>query len=477
MAIPFESIPQNLRVPFVYVEITAAAGGVAGAEFRTALIGQRLSTGQVAEAVPTLIGNAVDAATAFGRGSQLALMCAAFRRSDPIGELWAVALDDASTATHAENAITVTGPATGAGSVSLYVGGRRIEVGVASGDTAAEVAAAIVAGVNDDDDLPVTAAVAGAVATLTARNGGVAQDLNVQANFQPDEALPASVTLAFAPAAGTVDPDIADAIAALGDRQYNLIVSPYTDATNMTALEGELALRWGPTQQNDGQGIVAYRGTLSATTGFGNGRASRHMTIMGHNDIPNATWEFAAAVAGTIAPSVSADPARPFQTLAVQGMLAPQVQNRWDFTERNVILSDGVSTFNTVGDQVRIERLVTSDQTDANYYDLNAILTLSYLRRDFRNRILTRFPRYKLADDGARFQAGQAVITPAIGRSEALAWFSEQEASGLVEGFDAFRDALVVERPSTDRNRLDWQLQPDLINQFRIAGVQIAFLT
>ena len=27
-----------------------------------------------------------------------------------------------------------------------------------------------------------------------------------------------------------------------------------------------------------------------------------------------------------------------------------------------------------------------------------------------------------------------------------------------------------------DRNRLDWQLQPDLINQFRIAGVQIAFL-
>ena len=279
MAIPFENIPQNLRVPFVYVEITAAAGGVAGAEFRTALIGQRLSTGQVAEAVPTLIGNAPDAATAFGRGSQLALMCAAYRRADRIGELWAVALDDASTATHAENAITVTGPATGAGSVSLYVGGRRIEVGVASGDTAAEIAAAIVAAVNDDDDLPVTAAVAGAVATLTARNGGVAQDLNVQVNFQPDEALPASVTLAFAPAAGTVDPDIADAIAALGDRQYNLIVSPYTDATNMTALEGRtrLALGSDPAERRAGdRGVPRHA--------LGNDRIRQRAGLPPHDD-------------------------------------------------------------------------------------------------------------------------------------------------------------------------------------------------
>ena len=476
MPVPFESIPQNLRVPFVYVEITSAAGGAVGSEFRTLLIGQRLATGQIAEAVPALIGNAISAQDAFGRGSQLALMCAAYRRNDRIGELWAVALDDAAGATEAEVTITVSGPATGAGSIALYIGGRRVEAAVASGDTAAEIAQAIVTGVNGNLDLPVTAAVTGAVATLTARNGGTAQDLNVQANFQPDETYPASVSLAFSPSAGVTTPDIATAIAAIGDRQYNLIVSPYIDATSMTALEGELAVRWGPTQQNDGQAIVSFRGTLAATTAFGNGRASRHVTAMGHNDIPNTTWEFAAAVAGTISPSASADPARPFQTLPVQGILAPRVENRWDFTERNVILTDGVSTFNTVGDQVRLERLLTTDQGDTSYYDLNTILTLSYLRQNFRNRIVTRFPRFKLADDGARFSAGSAVLTPALARAEAIAWFTEQEAAGLVEGLDGFKESLVVERSVTDRNRLDWQLQPDLINQFRIAGVQIAFL-
>ena len=89
---------------------------------------------------------------------------------------------------------------------------------------------------------------------------------------------------------------------------------------------------------------------------------------------------------------------------------------------------------------------------------------------------MTRFPRFKLADDGARFSAGSAVLTPALARAEAIAWFAEQEAAGLVEGLDEFKESLVVERSVVDRNRLDWQLQPDLINQFRIAGVQIAFL-
>ena len=217
---------------------------------------------------------------------------------------------------------------------------------------------AIVTAVNGDLDLPVTAVVSGATATITARNGGTGQDLNVQSNFQPDETYPASVSLAFTPAAGVTTPDIETAIAAIGDRQYNLIVSPYTDATSMGALEAELATRWGPDAAERWAGHrVVPRHACGDDGMFGNGRASRHVTALGHNDIPNTTWEFASGVAGTIAPSASADPARPFQTLPVQGILAPRVENRWDFTERNVMLTDGVSTFNTVGDQVRIERL------------------------------------------------------------------------------------------------------------------------
>ena len=71
---------------------------------------------------------------------------------------------------------------------------------------------------------------------------------------------------------------------------------------------------------------------------------------------------------------------------------------------------------------------------------------------------------------------GQKVITPAVGRTEAVAWFREQEAAGLVEGFDAFRDGLVVERNASDRQRLDFLLPTDTVNQLRVIGAQLSFL-
>jgi phage tail sheath gpL-like len=90
--------------------------------------------------------------------------------------------------------------------------------------------------------------------------------------------------------------------------------------------------------------------------------------------------------------------------------------------------------------------------------------------------VLLRFPRHKLADDGARFGSGQAVVTPKIMAAEALAWFRELEELGIVEDFAAFKVALVVERNATDPNRLDILLPPDLVNQLLVAATQVQFL-
>ena len=98
-----------------------------------------------------------------------------------------------------------------------------------------------------------------------------------------------------------------------------------------------------------------------------------------------------------------------------------------------------------------------------------------YLRFTFRNRILARYPRHKLANDGTRFGAGQKIITPKLGKAEAVAWFREMEELGLVENFDQFKTDLVVERPSTDPNRLNFLLPPDLINQFVVGAASIQF--
>jgi phage tail sheath gpL-like len=81
------------------------------------------------------------------------------------------------------------------------------------------------------------------------------------------------------------------------------------------------------------------------------------------------------------------------------------------------------------------------------------LFTLSYLRYDWRNHMLTKYPRHKLANDGTRYGSGQAIITPKVGRAEAIGKFRQWEELGLVEGADQFKRDLIVERNSEDPNR------------------------
>ena len=158
-------------------------------------------------------------------------------------------------------------------------------------------------------------------------------------------------------------------------------------------------------------------------------------------------------------------------------------KDRFTLKENNLLLYDGISTHMVdAGGTVRVQRLITTYKTNAqgaediSYLDVNTPLTLGYLRHDFRDYILRKYPRHKLADDGARYGAGQAVITPKVGKAEAVARFRVWEDQGLVEGGEQFKRDLIVERNAGDPNRLDWYLPPDLVNQFRTGGVQIGFL-
>lgn len=487
MTIQFDAVPANLRVPLVYVEFSGAGAGLAPPGLRTLLIGQRLAAGSAAAGATVQIYDEADAIRQFGRGSMLAHMAAAFRRQHLLGDLWAHVLDDAATATEGTWTLTVTGAATAAGAIALYVAGRRVAVGVASGDTVSQIGAAIAAAVTARPDLPVTAAVAAGVVTLTARHGGDV-DLDVRHSFHPDERLPAGVALAIAVrASGAVDPDVSPIWAALGDEQYDFVVLPYTARAAVTSLAGELAARWGPLQQIEGVGVVAYRGatgTAAQATTYGNALNSPHLTVMDVGKSPTPTYEWAASVAGQLALAAEIDPARPFQTLPLHGVVAGAPGDRRTFVERNTLLSDGISTHHVgVDGTVRIERMITTYQTgpgnvpDTAYLDLNTPLTLGWIRRDFRGYVRRKYPRHKLADDGTRFGTGQAVMTPSIGRAEAIARYRAWEDRGLVEGAEAFKASLICERNARDRSRLDWLMRPDLANGFRVAGAHIAFLT
>ena len=484
MTIAFNEVPRTIRTPGVFVELDPSQAGGGLVAFRSLLIGQRLGTGAIAEGVPRLVGPAADAQRDFGAGSQLDFMAQAFRRNNPLGELWAVALNDAVGATQETVTITVTAAATAAGTIALYINARRIAVGIDGAATTAEVAQAIEDAIDAlGAQLPVTAAIAGSVVTLTARHGGTI-DLDVRANFFSDDAYPAGVAITIAVAtAGATDPNIQDALDALSDAKFDIIAHPYTASASMVTLEDELTQRWGPLLRADGFAISALRGTVAAATTYGNARNSAFSSVMDMATSPTSAHEWAAASAGRTAQSAEIDPARPFQTLQLLGVLPAAPEDQRTHAERAGLLTDGIAT-HTVdadGSTVRIERLITTYQSrngvpDTAYLNANTPLTLSFIRADFVTYMRTTFPRHKLADDGTRFDPGQPVITPSVGRGAAVGRFRRWERRGLVEGAEQFKAGLIVVRNEDDPDRLDFRLPPDLINQLRVVGAQIQFI-
>lgn len=487
--VSFNAIPVDIRTPGQYIEIdnSKAVQGLPTQERKLLVLGQRLTTGTVAEAIPKRVLNGDQADNFFGRGSMLAAMCRAAKAVNESTDLWAVALDDNGAGNAAGGTITFGGTVTAAGTLNLYIAGTRVQIAVAAAQAASVSATALVAAITAKTDLPVTAAVNGVDNTqvdITARHAGLSgNDIDLRVNYFTGEALPAGLTVTIvAMSGGTANPDVADALAAIGDDQYYSIITPWTDDANLDALEAELEARWGPMQQRTGHAFGALVDTHSNLATAGAARNSAHTTLFGIADAPQPPWEWAARAGAVVEFHGAIDPARPFQTLAVAGLLSPPEESRFTRAERDLLLRDGISTFTVdAGGVMRLERVITTYQTNAfgiediSYLDLNTKWTVDYIRFAVRARIALRYPRYKLADDGTRFAPGQAIVTPKLIRAELLALFRELEFAGQVENFDQFKGDLLVVRSDQDPNRVNAVIPPDIINQFRVFAAAVQF--
>jgi phage tail sheath gpL-like len=484
--ISFAAIPLDVRVPGSYVEFDSsrATAGLPPAETKILVIGQRLATGAAPALTPVRIIRAAEAVPAFGRGSQLAAMCAAAKAVNDRTELWAIALDDLNAGTAATHTITVTGPATGAGTLALMVTGVAVPVAVALGQTANQIATAIAAAINAKADLPVTAAADAAVVTLTFRHKGtIGNDVDIRVNHYQGELLPAGVGIVVAVGvAGAGDPDIATVFAAIADTAFQTIILPFVSAAALNAVDAELEARSGPMRMIEGMAYGALRGTVGSLAAFGAARNGKFVSVAGQKGIPNPSWCIAAAYGAQIAYHGSIDPARPFQTLPLPGILAPRIVDRFSQVEREALLRDGISTLGTeVGGQVVIERAITTYQVNAqnlediSFLDVNTPLTLFRVRLAVRSRIAQRFSRCKLASDNARVAPGQAIARPKDVRAELIALFRDLEDAGLVEDIDQFKADLVVERNPNDPSRIDALVPPNIVNQFRVFAGRVEF--
>lgn len=472
--LPFNDMPANLRIPGVYIEFDNSLAAQAAQEFKVLVIGQRLAAGTVAQGVPTRVTNEAQADEFFGRGSMLAEMLRAMKAKDRFMETWAIALDDNAAGVAAAGSITFGGAPTEAGTLNVYIAGKRVQTGISVSQTAAAIATAFAAAVNADTSLPVSAAVDGVTTSkvnLTARHKGEAGNtLDIRLNYY-GEATPKGMTATIAALAdGTANPDVNAAIAGFGDAWWNWIVMPYTDTANMVALEAELTLRWGPTRQKGARAFAAYRGNHAATGSFGNGRNSPHVTCMGTNIAPQPPYIWAAVNAIAAANPLALDPARGLNTIELTGLMPPAVADRWDDDERNLLLWDGISTHKVTSDgrcqielQITMYQLNASGLSDVSYLFINRPETLERIRFEQRARVAGRFPRHKLSGDAnARFGAGQPIVTETVIKGELLSLYQDFVSKGWCDDLEGYKASLITEI-DTANGRINWKDEPRLI--------------
>lgn len=482
------NIPNDIYVPLVYIDIdnSGAITGTPTLVNKVLVIGQQLASGTATPLSARRIGTSeADMDAAYGKGSMLTQMLKRFRENNASTDLYALGVADLAGST-ASATLTPAVTTANAGVIALLIDGVSVQVAVNDNDTVSTIAAAMMAAINAKD-LPVTASVNSDVVTVTCNwKGTTGNDIDIRYNYYDGEVLPTGVSLTIAPMTGGAGtPDISTIVAAIPDEWYNHIVMPYSDTQSLNGLRDELVDRYGPLKMMEGIAYTAMRGTFSETSTWGDARNDYLITCMGTNKTPSSPWAFAAAYGARASYSLAIDPARPLQTLVLTGILPPSKTDRWDWTERNLLLQSGVASYMvTAGDEVAIEREVSTYKVnsygdpDPSYLDITTPATLGYLRYSLKAMVTNRFPRHKLAgDDVLDFIApGQPIVTPKIMRKAMIELARiDWVPKGLMEDIEGFKTTLSVYRDTSNQNRLNCVWKPDIVNQLRVFAALTQF--
>lgn len=422
---------------------------------------------------PTVVGGS---GSPFGKRGQITKMIERYRSIDANSQITAIALDEPAGGTAADGDLTITGTATEDGTLAVYAGGEIFFVAVETGDTATDVAAAIVAEVEASPTCMITASNTLGVVTFTARFKGEAGNGLTFAVDPKDSqngvaGVVASPSVRTALTGGAGQADLAAALALVSEADYYSLVSGLADATNHVIFKAEIVRRLGATVHLLGRGFLGVRGTFGVMQSFGISVNAAEIAIMGSGTSLSPPWEWASVAAAI--DTVKPDPATGYSEISMGTLDAPALEDRPNKGERDSLLSSGVSTFKVSGSSVVMDRLVTSRSRDASSdVDLSQLAmtqerTIDYLRRDWRSRVSRKFKNFKLASEpDIQPKAGQKIITPGTLQREAIAWFEEKrDNEGLVQGIDKFKADLAASVNGADPNRLDLFSPPTLVRE------------
>lgn len=460
--IQFDEIPATNEIPNSLTEVQSA--GPTGAEpKRVLIIGQRLTGGAVSADTPFAALGEASGDAAAGKGSQLGDMIRAYREIDKVSLVDGIGLADDGSGVAATGKIKITGTASAAGELVAIIGGKTYRIGVANGETAANVQTALKNAIDGDAYASVTTgSITSDEIPLTCKWKGPSGD-----DIAIDVEGPAGLTVTVTPMAnGAAAPDISGAIAAVEAEDYDTIVIGLSDTGSIGALEAELKRRFEPVIEmpcTGFYGLVVTKTNLSTVLSAQAARNSQHAVPCSTGGSLTPPWVIAAQMAARDTTTYARDAGVPRADQTLQRCLPPKKSERLSYSERTLLLAAGVSTFDVVSGVCQIERIVTSykfdqqGQPDRKFRDITTMRIIQDYRRKWRRRTIP-LRVWKLVDDGTPVKPGIRAITPSAGKAIMDAFYEDYAGTGNVQDVDGFKAASRCERHPKDQdpNRLDF---------------------
>lgn len=459
--------------------------------------GVAVAAGTATVATPVAVASPEEADTLFGQGSECALMCRAIFAQKKSADITVCPVAEGGSSVKATATLLFANAAGSAGVIRLTISGQQVaDVAVASGTSAANIAADVAIAINRAGNLPCTATVSSATVTISAKQGGVrGNELGIQCELTTTTTTAAlnggtaSTSLVRGrfgtgtATAGSVSDSFTNALAAVATGEY-FVAAACSDTTNAGLIKTHLGTYAGIAERKRQQAVMGLKTqTVATAVTFGQTVNATRIQIVYQRDTGSSvvdpwtpcTGELAASVAaarlygdGTIGNggAVRGEISYPAQNL--DGVLLGGVKSQrlascaFLATEINQLLNAGITPLEpSIANPgySRVVKSITSYSLDTNgsltraVHDTSCVTVSDYAADRIENAIIAAYPNKNIAPDPSNFIAPPTadVIYPSMVRAAILAELDAMELEGLIVDVTANRDGVQVEQNASNK--------------------------
>lgn len=534
MTIAIPGLPSSRKTPGVFLNVQlgvspTSAGDVPrkilviGNKITTALTGASpsfsVAAGSQADATPVFVPSADDAATYFGRGSEMHWMCRAVLAQYPDAQLYGATCAEAA-GTQATGVLTFATTSTAALTLRMKLCGFVQDVAIASGSTATEIAAAVADAINDLADLPFTAQNSTGAVTVTAKNYGPRGNWLVvdfawvnsagnetrittssTASGGATTATLSSVTTTsgeYLLSSGATQDSIATVLTNIEPTRYDRIVIACVDSTNIGRLSTALTSQAAVTVQKRQQGIAPSADSLANTNTIATTQNQARLQLAWHYLSRIPVWAVAAQVAaarlagdgvvGGKRAGESSDPAANIDgTELVDVIVQSTVADQPTASEIESALNNGVTPIAPSADRpgyCAIVRSVTMRSLSGgvpsySVLDTSNVTVTDFVADDLQSDIGTTYAATKVSADTADGlpPRTQNVVTPSMVRSHIAGKLQQYEEDGYLTNVAANMPQLQVALDGSTAGRLNANIPCEPVAGFHIFGGNVLHLS